>query len=410
MSNTGDSGGKPGGSDEPLRSQEPRRGSDKPRGSSNARQGPSDEPPSANQPARPAFVEQADQPLAKPQTPPDQPVKPVPPPDVKKAIAAGLQKANAAAQAFNAAASTASSYANMAADPGAAIAGAAGAAADEKMGQLVSGLAAAIGPFPAATLTGMALGIPHAHVKHPPSGPPPIPPIPLPPLGPVLLGTNLTVLINSKPTARCGDYGINPTCAGILPPLSALYQIITGSSSVYIGGCRAARSGIDITMHCFNMPSPKISVNLGKLAGIASKVGKAAAAAGKVAGAVGKVAAVAGTVAQATAIASSFADAEANDDGAMAAAIGLSVAMMAAQMAADAAATALTKTMGTDQPAIPPVGTPGMILNGSPNVMLGGFPLPSFAAMAQGLLKRVKGIKATGGGGGGGAGFEGPPT
>ena len=67
--------------------------------------------------------------------------------------------------------------------------GAAGAAADEKMSQLVSGIAAAIGPFPAATLTGMALGIPHAHVKHPPSGPPPLPPIPLPPLGPILLGS-----------------------------------------------------------------------------------------------------------------------------------------------------------------------------------------------------------------------------
>ena len=106
----------------------------------------------------------------------------------------------------------------------------------------------------AATLTGMALGIPHAHVKHPPSGPPPVPPIPLPPLGPIMLGTNLTVLINNKPTARCMDYGFNPTCCGVVPPLSALYQIVTGSSNVYIGGSRAARSGIDITMHCFNMP------------------------------------------------------------------------------------------------------------------------------------------------------------
>jgi uncharacterized Zn-binding protein involved in type VI secretion len=270
------------------------------------------------------------------------------------------------------------------------------------MGELVSGLAKAIGPFPAATLTGLALGIPHAHVKHPPSGPPPIPPIPLPPLGPILLGTNVTVLINSKPTARCMDYGINPTCCGVVPPLSALFQIVTGSSNVYIGGSRAARSGIDITMHCFNMPSPKVSIKLGKLAGIASKVGKAAAVAGKVAGAAAKVAGVAGMVAQATSIASSFADAEANDDGAMASAIGLSVAMMAAQAAADAIAAAMTKTMGTDQPAIPPIGTPGMILIGSPNVLIGGFPLPSFSAIAQGLLKRIKGMKVSGGGGGGG--------
>ena len=342
----------------------------------------------------------------KPPTPPTHPDEPAPPPDLKHAIAAGMQSADATSQAINSAASTAASVTSALADPGAAAASALGGAADEKMSNLVSGLAAAIGEFPAATLTGMALGIPHAHVKHPPSGPPPIPPIPLPPLGPIMLGTNLTVLINNKPTARCGDYGLNPTCCGIVPPLSALFQIITGSSSVYIGGSRAARSGIDITMHCFNMPSPKISIKLGKLAGIASKVGKAAgkvtAVAGKVAAVAGKVAGVAAKVSMATQIASSFADAEANDDAAMASAIGLSVAMMAAQAAADAAASAMTGMMGTDQPCIPPTGTPGMILVGSPNVMIGGFPLPSFSAIAQGLLKRVSGLKCTGGGGGGG--------
>src|SRR5262249_42220220 len=122
--------------------------------------------------------------------------------------------------------------------------------------------------------------------------------------------------------------------------------------------------------------------------------------AGKVAGAVGKVAAVAGKVAQVTQIASSFAEAEAADDAAMAAALGLSVAMMAAQAPADAASSAMTNQIGTDQPFIPPVGTPGMILVGSPNVMIGGFPLPSFSAIAQGLLKRIKGLKFEAGGGG----------
>ncbi len=341
----------------------------------------------------------------KPPVPPQHPLQPLPPPDLQHAIAAGLQSSNKTAQAMNAAASSAASVASIVADPGAAVASALGGAADEKMSKLVSGLAAAIGPFPAATMFNMALGIPHAHVKHPPSGPPPIPPIPLPPLGPVMLGTSVTVLINGKPTARCGDFGFNPTCAGILPPLSAMYEIITGSSNVYIGGSRAARSGIDITMHCFNMPSPKISIKLGKLAGIASKVGKAvgkaAGVAGKAAGAVTKVAGVMGKVAQANQIATSFAEAEAADDAAMASAIGLNTAMMAAQAAADAAAASMTRMMGTDQPCIPPTGTPGMILSGSANVMIGGFPLPSFSAIAQGLLKRVKGLKCTGGGGGG---------
>jgi uncharacterized Zn-binding protein involved in type VI secretion len=343
---------------------------------------------------------EAEKPAPKPPAPPPVPTEPLPPPNTKQAIAAGLQKANAAAQAMNSAAQQAASITSKIADPGAALFGAAGAAADEKMSQLVSGLAAAIGPFPAATLTGMALGIPHAHVKHPPSGPPPVPPTPLPPLGPIMLGTNLTVLINNKPTARCGDYGLNPTCCGVTPPLSALYQIVTGSSNVYIGGARAARSGIDITMHCFNVPSPKISIKIGKLAAVASKVGKVAGVAAKVAGVAGRVAGVAGLVSQATATASAFADAEANDDAAMAAAIGMSVAVMAAQAAADAVAAGMTKTIGTDQPAIIPIGTPGLILMGSPNVLIGGFPLPSFSAIAQGLLKRIKGIRFTGGGSG----------
>lgn len=341
----------------------------------------------------------------KPPIPPTHPQEPVPPPDAKHAIAAGLKKADERAQAMNAAAAKAAATSNMIANPGAAAAAALGGAADEKMSKLVSGLAKAIGPFPAATILSMALGLPHAHIKHPPSGPPPLPPIPLPPLGPILLGTNVTVLVNGKPTARCGDYGFNPTCCGLVPPSSALFEIITGSSNVYIGGSRAARSGIDITMHCFNMPSPKVSIKLGKLAGIASKVGKVAgkvaAVTGKVAGAAAKVAGVAGKVSMATQMASSFAEAEAKDDSAMASAIGLSAAMMAAQAAADAAAAAMTKMMGTDQACIPPTGTPGMILEGSANVMIGGFPLPSFSAIAQGLLKRLKGLKCTSGGGGG---------
>jgi hypothetical protein len=68
----------------------------------------------------------------------------------------------------------------------------------------------------------------------------------------------------------------------------------------------------------------------------------------------------------------------------------------------------MTGMMGTDQPCIPPTGTPGMILVGSPNVMIGGFPLPSFSAIAQGLLKRVSGLKVSGGGGGGKAAVAAP--
>jgi uncharacterized Zn-binding protein involved in type VI secretion len=336
--------------------------------------------------------------------PPAQPEQPVSPADLKHEIAEGMKNANDTAQAMNAAASSAASTISTIATPGAAAAAALGGGADRKMSQLVSGLASKIGQFPAATLLDNALGLPHAHIKHPPSGPPPWPPVPLPPFGPIMLGTSLQVLINNKPSARCGDFGFNPTCGGIVPPLSAMYEIVTGSSNVYIGGARAARSGIDITMHCFSMPSPKIPIKVGKLAAIASKVGKVA---GKVAGGAARVAGVTARVSMAASIASSFADAEAEDDAAMAAAIGQSVALMAAQAAADAAAAAMTRMMGTDQPMIPPTGTPGMILSGSPNVLIGGFPLPSFSAIAQGLLKRVKGL--TSGARGRGHGVGAPP-
>ncbi len=255
--------------------------------------------------------------------------------------------------------------------------------------KLTNGISAALGPFPAATMLSMALGVPHAHIKHPPSGPPPLPPIPLPPLGPIMLGNCIQVLINSKPAARCGDFGLNPTCCGIVPPLSAMYEIMTGSSNVYIGGSRAARVGIDITMHC------KPGGGAGKAASAAAKMSKLQ----KVAAVAAKVASVASKVAAVAKVAGDYAQAEADDNAAMASAVALNAAMTAAQMAADAIAMALSKQMGTDQPEVPPTGTPGMILNGAATVMIGGLPLPSFAKVADALGNRVKGLKGPRGGG-----------
>ena len=117
---------------------------------------------------------------------------------------------------------------------------------------LTNSIAQALPCFPAATLFSVAFGAPHAHNLHPPSGPNPIPipvPIPLPPIGPVMFGTCVSVLINGKPAARCGDLGIGPTCCG-LPPI---YEVFTGSSKVFIGGARAARQ-CDITYHCKPVP------------------------------------------------------------------------------------------------------------------------------------------------------------
>jgi uncharacterized Zn-binding protein involved in type VI secretion len=292
-------------------------------------------------------------------------------------------------------AGTVANYSRMLANPGQALAGKAADFLDNKLASATNSLSALLPAFPAATLNSPALGLPHAHVAHPPSGPPPVPPTPLPPLGPVLLGTCKQVLINGQPAARCGDIGMNPTCCG-LPPL---FEIITGSSKVFIGGARAARANIDITMHCKSSAGGggRAAAKAAKCAAKAAMIAKVAATAAKVSRAAGKVADAAGTVADAAALADRIEEAVASDD----------VAGMAAQMAEDAAAMAASALMGKD-PVVPATGTPGMILQGSPNVLISGLPMPASMAIAQGLMKRVKARKFSGGGGSRSAGRAAP--
>jgi uncharacterized Zn-binding protein involved in type VI secretion len=242
-------------------------------------------------------------------------------------------------------------------------------------------IAQALPSFPAATLMSLTLGLPHAHTLHPPSGPPPVPPTPLPPLGPIMLGTCVSVLINGKPAARCGDMGLNPTCCG-LPPM---FEVFTGSSKVFIGGARAARQ-LDITYHCKPVPP-------------AGAAARGAAAAMKTAM---RAAMIAGQVAQVAAIAGDTIEAVESDDAAMSAALGMSAGVMAAQMAADAVAMAAGMAMGKDI-CVPP-GTMGAVTLGSANVVIGGFPMPSWMAIAKGLLKAVKGLRNRKGGGRGRSG------
>jgi uncharacterized Zn-binding protein involved in type VI secretion len=235
-------------------------------------------------------------------------------------------------------------------------------------------IANAMPPFPAATMYSMALGVPHAHVLHPPSGPLPLPPIPLPPFGPIMFGNCVQVLINGKPAARCGDLGIGPTCCG-LPPI---YEVFTGSSNVFIGGARAARM-LDITYHCKPVPP-------------AGTAARGAAAALKTAMAVGMgVMTAAGLTAQACSAMGDIVEAEQTEDPAMSQALALSGQMKGLQMASDVAGIAAGVMMGKDI-CVPP-GTPGAIIGGtSPNVLIGGFPMPSWMNVAKGLLKLVKGL------------------
>lgn len=234
-------------------------------------------------------------------------------------------------------------------------------------------IAQALPSFPAATLGSLAIGIPHAHVLHPPSGPPPIPPTPMPVIGMVALGTSVQVLINGLPAARCGDLGYNPTCCG-LPPI---FEIFTGSSKVFIGGARAARM-LDVTYHCKPVP-PAGSAARGAAAAMQA-AGRAMMIAGKAA----QVLNIAGDAVEAV-------EASAAGDAAMASALGMSAGMMAAQMAADAVAMALGAAMGKDV-CVPP-GTLGAITMGHPNVLIGGFPMPTWMNVAKGLMKLVRGLK-----------------
>ena len=99
--------------------------------------------------------------------------------------------------------------------------------------------------WPAATQNCLHLGTPHKHI-HLPLGPP------LPSVGPIRLGTFVSVLIHGQPAARVGDIGLAASCGTITP----FYEIKTGSSKVFIGGARAARN-LDFTLHCHVAAVPR---------------------------------------------------------------------------------------------------------------------------------------------------------
>jgi uncharacterized Zn-binding protein involved in type VI secretion len=239
---------------------------------------------------------------------------------------------------------------------------------------LTAPIAAVFPSFPAATITMLYVGVPHAH-SHPPSLIPPAPPVPLPSIGTILLGTSIKTLINGMPAARCGDIGLAVTCVGFFP----FFQLKTGSSNTFIGGNRAARM-LDICQVCSQADEPK-TFDAGKIMGA---IGAAARGAQK-------VMEYGGLAIGAMDIAASAAEAATEDDAAMASAKALAAAMAAAQMAADLATKALTKTMGKD-PGIPPSST-GAVVLGHPNVLIGGFPMvniPNPVDLILGRLARYK--------------------
>ncbi|WP_394838293.1 PAAR domain-containing protein [Pendulispora rubella] len=103
--------------------------------------------------------------------------------------------------------------------------------------------------LPAATIGAVFIGQFHTH-QHPPSWVPPAPPVPLFSLGQVVTGCP-TVRIHGMPAATTDDIGYAIGCGSLSP----FFKIFTGSSSVKIGGKRAARVG-DLVKYC--QPTPPV--------------------------------------------------------------------------------------------------------------------------------------------------------
>ncbi len=246
-------------------------------------------------------------------------------------------------------------------------------AANVGFAELTAPIAALVPSLPAAYQTVLYVGTPHAH-SHPPSLIPPAPPVPLPSIGNVMVGCTPRVLIGGLPAARAGDLGFAFTCGGLAP----IFQIKTGSSNVFIGGSRAART-LDICVACVKGETPP-KMNLSTI--------------GKMASAVGKGMHALGFVATASAAAADYAESEAEADDAPAesAAKALAASFGALQFAADALAMATATMMGTD-PGIPP--STGAIVLGNPTVLIGGFPIINFPNFASELLNKLKYYKAT---------------
>ncbi|MGK3988993.1 RHS repeat-associated core domain-containing protein [Sorangium sp. So ce136] len=250
--------------------------------------------------------------------------------------------------------------------------------------------------LPAATLGMLHLGIPHVHL-HPPAMP-----IPLPSFGPVALAGCASVLINGIPAARAGDMGISLLCGTFAPP----FEVFTGSSKVFFGGARAARM-LDITMHC--MPGAGAARAMATLMKVASVgmgvVGVGAEALDAVTKAE-RAKRLRAKKVEPKAIAPSEAAkmtpeelAAAQEDAAAAAAEEqqnnleeaaadeASAKITGIQAGLDAAALALSLLMGMD-PGTPPC--IGAVLTGHPNVLIGGFPMPPWSAVARGLGKKPR--------------------
>jgi RHS repeat-associated protein len=236
-----------------------------------------------------------------------------------------------------------------------------------KLGQW-TGLEKAIGSRPAARLyRDYVRGFPHGHT-HPPFVMPPS-------TGIVVCAGARNVLINGEPAARTGDMGFAAWCGGWVP----IFEVLTGSSSVFIGGARASRQSIDITLHCFPNPLSKAGLIISGVA-MAFSAGM---------GALGYFAAAIDLENYQELAESADSEEFAAMMEAEAKAAGIGAEKAKEQTLADLAAMAMSLLMGLD-PGVPPFLCLGRFVSGSPNVLIGGFPMPGWDMILRGLGKLIR--------------------
>lgn len=227
-------------------------------------------------------------------------------------------------------------------------------------------------PQPAATVGTLAIGLPHAHPAHPPG-------IPLPPLGPVLVGFSNDVLINGVPAVLSGALGVSPTCCGLSP----FYEVFTGSAKVLINGEHAARA-FDLTFHCQAAPAParRTGAALRRL-----RQGLQATEQGLQI--MHKVEDCADYAEQSAAAfrAVRSADQGSAEHRAATEAVSMAMTSRVAESAQDALSDAISQLMGRDAAA--PAGTPGVLVGGAANVLIGGLSVPNGSFLVRGLLRLV---------------------
>jgi RHS repeat-associated protein len=249
------------------------------------------------------------------------------------------------------------------------------------LAKLTQGLSNILPSFPAVRLfRDMVLGWPHSHPHPPTFG------FPLPSIGPVICAGAVNVLINGLPAVRSGDVGFGVWCGGYYP----LFEVFTGSSNVFIGGARAARKFVDFTKHCLpGIPGIK-GVEAAKkgFKGL-GKLDKAMMALPVVFGALGMAAALGDQAGYQEMADSAESESEAKEAAAKSEAAGIEAKMAGLQMAADLAAMALSVGMGKD-PGITPFTCWGNFIMGSPNVLIGGFPMPGWMSFLRGMRKLLK--------------------